>query len=417
MASHDKESRACNGQSEEIKTCKTMKKIAKDIYYVGVNDRQKHIFENLWPLPRGVSYNSYLIMDEKTVLIDTVEIGYVDLFMKKIEEVLHGRTLDYLIVNHMEPDHAGCIRILRQYHPNLQIVGNRLTLGMLAGYHFVTDGLVEVKEGDTIQTGTHRLAFYMAPMVHWPEVMVAYEETEKILFSADAFGTFGTLDGGVIDSEIGASLYWEEMVRYYANIVGKYGNPVQKALRTLAVLDIEKICPTHGPVWVEHKDTAIDIYDRLSRYEAEEGVTIIYGSMYGNTEQMAETIASSIVDEGIRNIVMHNVSKSSASFILKDIFNYQGVIIGSPTYSSGLFPEIESILRMIELREVRPRFSAFFGSFTWAGTAVKLLSAFNEKMKWEMVCEPVEMKQSMNTETHRQCIRLGKAMAARLFEK
>ena len=391
-----------------------MKKIANDIYYIGVNDRQKHLFENLWPLPYGVSYNSYLIMDEKTVLMDTVDICYVDLFIRKIEEVLNGRTLDYLIVNHMEPDHAGSIRILRQRYPSLQIIGNRLTFGMLAGYHSVTEGLVEVKEGDSISFGKRRLTFYMAPMVHWPEVMVTYDETEKILFSADAFGTYGTLDGGVIDSEMNVSHYWEEMMRYYANIVGKYGNPVQKALHKLSGLDIAMICPTHGPVWKEEKDKAVAMYDRLSRYEAGTGVTIIYGSMYGNTEQMAETIASSIAAEGIKDIVMHNVSKTPTSYILKDIFKYRGVLIGSPTYSGGLFPGIESILKMIEVREVRQRFSGYFGSFTWAGTAVKRLTAFNEKMKWEMVGDPVEMKQSMNVETQEKCIMLGKAMAERI---
>ena len=391
-----------------------MKQIANDIYYVGVNDRQKHLFENLWPLPYGVSYNSYLIMDEKTVLIDTVEINYVDLFLKKIEEVLHGSTLDYLIVNHMEPDHAGSVRILRQCYPNLQIVGNRLTFGMLAGYHSITDRLIEVKEGDTLSTGKHRLTFYMAPMVHWPEVMVTCDETEKVLFSADAFGTYGTLDGGVLDAELDVDRYWEEMIRYYANIVGKYGNPVQKALQKLSLLDIQTICSTHGPVWQQEKENVIAIYDRLSRYEAEEGVTIIYGSMYGNTEQMAETIASTLAANGIKNIVIHNVSKSTASFILKDVFKYKGILIGSPTYSGGIFPKVDSILKMIELREVKNRFFGYFGSFTWAGAAVKRLAAFNENMKWELVSDPVEMKQSMSVETTEKCVRLGQAMAEQL---
>jgi flavorubredoxin len=313
----------------------------------------------------------------------------------------------------MEPDHAGSIRILRQRFPNLQIVGNRLTFGMLAGYHAVTDGLVEVKEGDTLTLGKRRLTFYMAPMVHWPEVMVAYEDTDKILFSADAFGTYGALDGGVIDSELNISRYWEEMNRYYANIVGKYGSPVQRALQKLGALEIETICPTHGPVWREFKGMTVDIYDRLSRYEADEGVTIIYGSMYGNTEQMAETIASSLSAEGIKDIVIHNASKSHASYMLKDIFKYKGVIIGGPTYSGGIFPEIESLLKMIEMREVRPRLAGYFGSFTWAGAAIKRLFAFNENMQWDMVAEPVEMKQSMNDETREKCVKLGKAIAKR----
>ena len=390
------------------------KKIANETYYVGTNDRQKNLFENLWPLPHGISYNSYLIMDEKTVLIDTVDIGYVDLFIKKIENILNGRTLDYLVVNHIEPDHGGCIRILRQYYPALKIVGNKLTFGMLSGYHSITEGLVEVKEGDKLNTGKHQLTFYMAPMVHWPEVMVTYDETEKMLFSADAFGTYGTLDGGVMDWEMNVDHYFEEMIRYYANIVGKYGNPVQKALQKLASLDIRTICSTHGPVWHEYKDKVVEVYDRLSRYEGETGVTIIYGSMYGNTEQMAEAIASSLAAEKVKNIAMHNVSKSPASYILKDIFKYKGVIIGSPTYSGQLFPDIESILNMIELREVQKRLFGYFGSFTWAGAVVKRLAAFNEKMRWETVCEPVELKQAMNNEMYEKCVMFGKAMAGRL---
>lgn len=302
-----------------------LKEIADKVYYVGVNDRQKALFENMWPLPYGVSYNSYLIVDEKTVLIDTVDVCYSDIFLKKVADALDGRSLDYLVVNHMEPDHAGSIRLLRQQYPDVQIVGNNKTFGMLDGYHGIKEGLYEVKEGDTLHTGRHELAFYMAPMVHWPEVMVTYDVTDKILFSADAFGTYGTLDGGVIDAEMNVEHYWEEMIRYYSNIVGKYGSPVQRALQKLSGLDIQTICSTHGPVWREYASKAIDIYDRMSRYEGEEGVVIIYGSMYGNTEQMAEAIAASLADNGIKNIVMHNVSKSPSSYILKDVFKYKGV--------------------------------------------------------------------------------------------
>lgn len=391
-----------------------LKEIADHIYYVGVNDRQKALFENLWPLPYGVSYNSYLIVDEKTVLVDTVDICYSDIFLKKIEDALNGRTLDYLIVNHMEPDHAGSIRLLRQQYPDVQIVGNKQTFGMLDGFHGITSGLYEVKEGDTLSTGNHQLSFYMAPMVHWPEVMVTYDATSKILFSADAFGTYGALDGGVVDSDMNVEHYWDEMIRYYSNIVGKYGNPVQRALQKLSTLDIQTICSTHGPVWREYKEKAIQIYDRLSRYEGEEGVTIVYGSMYGNTEQMAETIASSLSANGVKNIVMHNVSKSSASNILKDIFKYKGLIIGCPTYSNRLYPEVASILDKIETREVKNRLFGYFGSFSWSGVAVKQLAAFGEKMKWTIVGEPVEQKQGLKAEKYEACWDLGKAMAEQL---
>ena len=391
-----------------------MKAVAKDIYYVGVNDRQKALFENLWPLPGGVSYNSYLIVDDKTVLVDTVDICYSDLFFKRVAKLLNGRKLDYLVVDHMEPDHAGSIRLLRQIYPDVKIVGNKQTFGMLAGYHGITDGLHEVKEGDTLDLGHHKLSFYMAPMVHWPEVMVTYEETEKVLFSADAFGTFGTLDGGVLDTDMDTDRFWSEMTRYYANIVGKYGGPVQRALKKLSGLDIQTICSTHGPVWTRQSGDVIALYDRLSRYEGLDGVTIVYGSMYGHTEQMAEDIATALSDGGVRHIAMHNVSKSHGSYILRDVFNYRGLIVGCPTYSGQLYPEVEMVLSEIKLREVKDRLFSYFGSFTWAGAAVKHLAAYAEAMKWEVVGTPVEQKQGISTEE--QCIALGQAMAERLRE-
>ncbi|MDD4514010.1 FprA family A-type flavoprotein [Massilibacteroides sp.] len=391
-----------------------LKEIADSIYYVGVNDRQKAAFENLWPLPYGVTYNSYLIVDEKSVLVDTVDVCYSDVFLKKVADALNGRPLDYLIVNHMEPDHAGSIRLLRQQYPDVQIVGNKTTFNMLQGYHGITTGLYEVKEGSVLNTGKHEFVFYMAPMVHWPEVMFAYETTEKILFSADAFGTFGTLDGGVIDSEINLTHHWDEMCRYYACIVGKYGNPVQRALQKLSKIEVKTICSTHGPVWREHVKEAIGTYDRLSRYEGEEGVTMIYGSMYGNTEQMAETIAFALSENGIKNIVLHNVSKSSGSEILRDVFKYKGLIIGSPTYSNQVFPEIESILDKIEIREVKNRVYSYFGSFTWSGAAVKKLAAFGEKMGWETTGIPVEQKHALAEANYEACLELGKAVAEKV---
>ena len=389
-----------------------MKAVAKDIYYVGVNDRQKALFENLWPLPGGVSYNSYLIVDDKTVLVDTVDICYSDLFFKRVAKLLNGRKLDYLVVDHMEPDHAGSIRLLRQIYPDVKIIGNKQTFGMLAGYHGITDGLHEVKEGDTLDLGHHKLSFYMAPMVHWPEVMVTYEETEKVLFSADAFGTFGTLDGGVLDTDLDTDRFWSEMTRYYANIVGKYGAPVQRALKKLSGLEIQTICSTHGPVWTRQSGDVIALYDRLSRYEGLDGVTIVYGSMYGHTEQMAEDIATALSDGGVRHIAMHNVSKSHGSYILRDVFNYRGLIVGCPTYSGQLYPEVEMVLSEIKLREVKDRLFSYFGSFTWAGAAVKHLAAYAEAMKWEVVGTPVEQKQGISTEE--QCLALGQAMAERL---
>ena len=381
------------------------------IHYVGVNDRKTHLFEGMWPIPYGVSYNSYLVVDEKVALVDTVEIGYFDIFLQNIKSILGDRPIDYLIVNHMEPDHSSSIALIKQYYPHVTLVGNVKTFGMIDGYYGVETQRLVVKEGDTLDLGHHKLSFYMAPMVHWPEVMVTYDATEQVLFSADAFGTYGTVDGGPIDTQINLDKYWDEMVRYYANIVGKYGTPVQKALQKLGALPIQMICSTHGPVWTENISKVIGIYDRLSRYDADKGAVIVYGSMYGHTEQMAELIAKQLTANGVKNVVMHNVSKSHSSYILADIFKYNGLIIGSPTYNTQLYPEVEAILGKILMRDIKGRCLGWFGSFSWAGKAVGLLGEFAEKSHFTLVGEPVEMKQGMLASVEEQCEALAEAMA------
>ena len=385
--------------------------IAKDIFYVGVNDRIKHKFENMLPLPYGVSYNSYLITDEKTALIDTVDVCYGEVFIDKIKSQLGEKSIDYLIINHMEPDHSGSISLIRKYYPNMTIVGNKKTLEMLEGYYGIDDNTLEISDGEVLSLGKHKLQFHFTPMVHWPETMMTYDETENVLFSGDAFGCFGTLDGGVMDTEMNVDKYWDEMIRYYANIVGKYGAPVQKALQKLTPLDIKIICSTHGPVWKEYVSKAVDIYDRMSRYEGKEGAVVVYGSMYGNTERMAEAVAQGLTMGGIKNVVLHNVSKSDASVILRDIFKYKGLVIGSPTYSNELYPEIDSLLKKMEIRGIKKRDFAYFGSFTWAGIANKKLAEFGEKMKWRTINFTVEEKMGLKDSNYQSCILLGRKTA------
>lgn len=388
--------------------------ISTNIHYVGVNDRTKHLFEGLWPLPLGVSYNSYLIVDKSVVLIDTVDHCYTDLFFEKIKNILGERPIDYLVVNHMEPDHSASISDLCHVYPNIKIIGNSKTIGMIEGFYGIFDKFHEVKDGDRLFLGEKNLAFYMTPMVHWPETMMTYCENDKILFSGDAFGCFGTLDGGIIDYQMNTEKYWDEMFRYYSNIVGKYGAPVQKALAKLSGIDIQMICSTHGPIWKEEIQKVISIYNKLSLYEGEEGVVIAYGSMYGNTERMAEIIAQELAAQGIKNIVMHNVSKSDMSYVLRDIFKYKGLIIGSPTYTNELFPNIESLISKLESRDMKNRIFGYFGSFSWAGAAVKRLSAFAERIKWDVTGNPVEMKQGITPEKIVQCQELAKAIATKL---
>ena len=385
--------------------------IAKDIFYVGVNDRQKHKFENMLPLPYGVSYNSYLIDDEKTALIDTVDISFGDIFIEKIQSQLKGKSLDYLIINHMEPDHSGSIKLIRKYYPDMIIVGNNKTLSMVEGYYGVNEKMLEIKDGEILSLGAHQLQFHITPMVHWPETMMTYDIKHKVLFSGDAFGCFGTLDGTVLDSGMNINKYWDEMIRYYANIVGKYGNPVQKALKKLTPLDFELICSTHGPVWKEYISEVVDMYDQMSRYHAEQGAVIVYGSMYGNTELMAETVAQGLAEAGIENIIIHNVSKSDPSEILRDIFKYNGLIVGSPTYCNELYPEVESLLRKIEIRSVKNHVFGCFGSFTWASAAVKRLTTFVETMKWKSAELNVDEKQGLKTVNYEACLELGRQVA------
>ncbi len=385
--------------------------IAKDIFYVGVNDRQKHKFENMLPLPLGVSYNAYMIIDEKTALIDTVDIAMGDLFIDKIQSQLKGRKLDYLIINHMEPDHSGSIKLIRKYYPEMIIVGNSKTLSMVEGFYGVDNNMLEIKDEEVLSLGKHKLQFHLTPMVHWPETMMTFDLGEKVLFSGDAFGCFGTLDGAIVDSDMNIDRYWNEMTRYYANIVGKYGSAVQKALKKLTPLDFEMICSTHGPVWKEYISEVVDKYDQYSRYDSEEGVVIVYGSMYGFTELMAETVAQGLAQNGIKTIIVHNVSKSDPSVILQDIFKYRGLIVGSPTYSNELYPEVESLLRKIEIRGVKHRIFGCFGSFTWASAAVKRLNSFVEIMKWTKAELSVDEKQGLKEDNYKACLELGRQVA------
>lgn len=392
--------------------------ISDKIFYVGVNDRQKHLFENMIPLPFGVSYNSYLIVDEKVVLVDTVDISFVEIYLKKIQKVLGDRVVDYLIVNHMEPDHSGSISCLKQKYPNIKIVGNAKTIKMIEGFYGIFNSFHEVKDGDVLSLGYHNLSFYLTPMVHWPETMVTFDNTEQILFSGDAFGCFGTLDGAVLDSELDVTKYWDEMRRYYSNIVGKYGSPVQKALKKLSSLPpIKTICSTHGPVWRNNIKEVTTIYDKLSRYEGEEGVVIVYASMYGNTEQMAELVAQGVAAAGVKNVVMHNVSKSHPTTIISDIFKYKSLIIGSPTYSNELYPEISSLLSKIKTRDIKGRIFSCFGSFSWAGVAAKTLEHFAQDMKWDIVSCPVEQQYSLSEDKERSFFELGENVGKRTLNK
>ena len=390
--------------------------IKKDIYWVGVNDRRTHIFENYWPLPKGVAYNSYLIIDEKVALIDTIERSKMEDYVENIEQLLNGRKVDYLIVNHMEPDHTGAIKALLCHYPDVTVIGNSKTFPMLKNFYGVYDNLLEVKEGDSLDLGKHKLNFYMAPMLHWPETMVTFESTEGILFSGDIFGAFGTLDGGVFDDEVDLDYLEEEISRYYSNIVGKYGQPAQQALKKLGGLPIRMICATHGPIRRSHIADIVAKYDKWSKYETDKGVVIAFSSMYGNTEKMADMIARFLTEKGIKKIRIHDTSKTHPSYMINDIFRYKGVILGSCAYNGGIFPTMETFLNELEHMGVKNHVVAFFGGQAWAGGAMPRFNQFAEKIKWEVVAPSVEACGAPKEEDFEQCRQIAYAMADKLNE-
>ncbi|MDO5036507.1 MAG: FprA family A-type flavoprotein [Porphyromonas sp.] len=393
-------------------------KVNESTYYLGVNDRSKPLFENLWPLPKGVSYNSYLIKDEKNVLIDAVDICYAQRFFSLLETALDGEQLDYLIINHMEPDHSGSIELLRTKYPDVKIVGNKKTLSMLEGYFGITEGVVEVGEDTPLKIGAEReLSFVLAPMVHWPEVMFTYDKSEKTLYSIDAFGSFGTVDGGIFDEQIDHHDNLDEAYRYYSNIVGKYGSFTQKALQKASTLEIETICPSHGPVWRKYVKEIIEVYDKLSRYEGDPGVVVIVGSMYGNTEEYAELVGRSLGAHGVKRVKIHHLAKSHPSYIIADVFRYNGLIIGSPTYNNELWPPVESILRQLVSRNIPSRYFATFGSGSWNPNVSRHFDALLEKQKWERVGESIQFKMHMSEQDGAAAWKLGEEMAQAVLSK
>ena len=361
------------------------RKVTNDLYWVGGSDRRIELFENIFPLKKGVSYNSYLLMDEKTVLFDAADYAIGRQFLENVEAVLNGRALDYLVVNHMEPDHCAMIADLVLRHPEMKIIGNAKTFPMINQFFdFDLEGkTITVKEGDTFSCGKHTLHFVMAPMVHWPEAMMTYDEPDKVLFSADAFGTFGALNGNIFNDEIDFDRDWlDEARRYYTNIVGKYGMQVQNVLKKAAALDIQVICPLHGPIWRTDLDYIIGKYDLWSKYEPEEkGVMIAYASMYGNTENMAEMLACALAEAGIKNIRMHNISKTHVSELISDSFKYSHIVLAAPTYNNGIYPLMDNYLEDMKALALKNRTVAVLGNGTWAPQSTKLISSKIGEMK------------------------------------
>lgn len=362
-----------------------VKKINDDLFWVGGSDRRLALFENAYPIPRGISYNSYVLLDEKTVLFDTVDRAITGQFLENVEAVLDGRDLDYIIVNHMEPDHCATLGEIVRRYPDVKVVCNAKTVPIINQfYEFGVDSrAIIVKEGDTLSTGKHNFTFYLAPMVHWPEVMVTFDTTDKILFSADAFGTFGAMNGNLFADELNFERDWlDDSRRYYSNIVGKYGPSAMTLLKKVAPLDIQILCPLHGPVWRSDINWYVDKYLTWSSYEPEDkAVMIIYGSIYGNTENAANILASRLADRGVKNIVVYDVSVTHASILISEAFRCSHLVFASATYNSGIFSNMEHLLMDMKAHNVQNRTVALMENGTWGITAGKKMAEIISGMK------------------------------------
>ena len=375
------------------------KNITDDLYWIGGNDRRLALFENIFPVPNGVSYNSYVLLDEKTVLFDTVDKAVSEQFFENLVHALGERTLDYVIINHMEPDHCAMLKEVIMRYPDVQIVCNAKTADIIKQFFKIETDAVIVKENDTLCTGKHTFTFLMAPMVHWPEVMVTYDTTDKILFSADAFGTFGAINGNLFADEIEFEHKWLDGARrYYTNIVGKYGAQVQALLKKASNVEIGMICPLHGPVWRKNIEWFVEKYQKWSTYEPEDqGVMIAYASIYGNTENAANVLASRLADKGLKNIAMYDVSVTHPSVVVSEAFRASHLVFASPTYNGGIFPNMETVLLDLKAHNLQKRTVAFMQNGTWAATSGRQMNEMVSGMKQMTVLEPtITIKSALN---------------------
>lgn len=359
-------------------------KISDSVVYIGVNDKTIDLFESQYKVPNGVSYNSYVFLDEKVAVMDTVDKRATEQWMENLSQALNGRSVDYLVVSHLEPDHASNVQKLAELYPDMKIVGNAKIFSMLPQFFSMdlSDRSVVVKEGDTLSLGSHTLQFFMAPMVHWPEVMVEYEQSEKILFSADGFGKFGALD---VEED-----WTDEARRYFINIVGKYGTQVQNLLKKAATLDIQTICPLHGPVLKENLGYYIEKYLTWSSYEPEEeGVVIAYASIHGNTAKAAEKMAEILKEKGAKAVCCFDLARDDMAEAVAEAFRYDKLVIMSPTYDGALFPCMEDFLYHLKVKTYKKRTVGIVENGSWAPMAGKLMKAYLEAMKDVQICEPV----------------------------
>jgi anaerobic nitric oxide reductase flavorubredoxin len=362
--------------------------IKPDIYWIGVNDRTTDLFEGLWPITQeGVTYNTYLINDEKKAIVDLTKALKTDEFFDQVDQVVDVSKLDYVIVNHMEPDHSGLLRTLLRVAPQVTILGTEKTRAMLQSFYGISDGVEVVGDGDTLSLGRHTLQFVHAPFVHWPETMVTYETSKQILFSCDAFGSYGAFRGAIFDDECSNPDFYErEALRYYVNIVAVFSRPVLRAIEKLASVPISVIAPSHGLIWRKDPAHIVELYKKWAEYATgptEVGVTLLYGSMYGNTEEMMNAVAQGVSEEGVP-LQIFDVNRTHVSYILPSLWTQRGVIVGAPTYEGSLFPPMVQVLEMAAVKKIQNKKVARFGSYGWSGGAQRRFEQLIEPLKWEL---------------------------------
>ena len=394
-------------------------KIKDDIVWIGVNDRKIEKWESHIPLDYGVTYNSYVILDEKICIIDGVEEGENGDFFRKLEATIGDRKVDYIIINHVEPDHSGSIKSLLKMYPNIKVVGNAKSISILKllDIDIPDDRAIVVKEKDVLDLGRHKLTFYLMPMVHWPESMSTYDTTDKILFSNDAFGSFGALDGAIFNDEANLNIFENEMRRYYSNIVGKLGAPVNAILKKLSSVEISCICPSHGLIWRKYIKEIIERYQKWANMEpTKEGVVIVYGSMYGHTAEMAEVLGRELGNRGIKDVIIYDSSKTDHSYIFSTIWKYKALILGSCAHNNDIYPKMEPLLHKLENYGLKNRYLGIFGNMMWSGGGVKRIKEFADSLPGlEQVGEPIEIKGHVTPAERDRLIELANLLADKLI--
>jgi len=393
--------------------------IKPDIYWIGVNDRTTDLFEGLWPVSEaGVSYNTYLINDEKKVIVDLIKSIKGDSFFDHIDEIIPLSKIDYVVLNHMEPDHTGIIRTLNRIAPDITIIGSEKMKGLLEAYYGITDNVKIVQDGETLNIGKRTLQFFSTPFVHWPETIMTYEQADQILFSCDAFGGYGALRGSIFDDECQDHDFYErEALRYYVNIVAKFSNPVLKAIHKLNGLDVKIIAPSHGLVWRENPSRIVNLYQKWAENasgDVEPGVTLLYGSMYGNTESMMNAIAQGVSKINIP-LQIFDVARTHVSYILPSLWTKTGVVIGAPTYEGKLFPPMMEVLNMAVLKRIVNKKATYFGSYGWSKGALKLTRSIVGEINWELV-ESFEFHGGVNQSKLKEGELFGKKFAESLLK-